>query len=205
MGESTQEKKAKGLNNEIGGVVNDFKGADLSLPENYRSFSSGDMMGNINKTYGEGLQIGMDNINKSFNRDINRAESNAGERLMGQGLSKGSLFNNTVASAGDGLKGQKYSAIGGLTGELTARKGNSQLSVMDSTNRLDSGDAQFNALSQLRQYNAVLDGLNSKLGSISMMDNTTGWDDALAGLNTVGNVASGLSGIPGLFGSNKKD
>ena len=205
MGESTQEKKAKGLNNEIGGVVNDFKGADLSLPENYRSFSSGDMMGNINKTYGEGLQIGMDNINKSFNRDINRAESNAGERLMGQGLSKGSLFNNTVASAGDGLKGQKYSAIGGLTGELTARKGNSQLSVMDSTNRLDSNDAQFNALSQLRQYNAVLDGLNSKLGSISMMDNTTGWDDALAGLNTVGNVASGLSGIPGLFGSNKKD
>ena len=195
MGESTQEKKAKGLNNEIGGVVNDFKGADLSLPENYRSFSSGDMMGNINKTYGEGLQIGMDNINKSFNRDINRAESNAGERLMGQGLSKGSLFNNTVASAGDGLKGQKYSAIGGLTGELTARKGNSQLSVMDSTNRLDSNDAQFNALSQLRQYNAVLDGLNSKLGSISMMDNTTGWDDALAGLNTVGNVAKGVAGL----------
>jgi len=189
MGESTQEKNAKKVYQSQGDAISGIKGEDLTLGD-YRSFSSDDMLGNLNNTYNTGI----DRINKSFGSDISRSERNAGERMASQGLSKGSLFNNTVASAGDGLKGEKYNAIGGLTMD----KGNAELNVMDSVNRMDQGDAQFNSMAKLRKYTAILDGLNSQLGSVGMMDSTNGWDDALATLNVGSNVAKGVASIPGI-------
>lgn len=190
MGESTQEKKAKDVYGQVDNTVNDFKGQDLSLGD-YRSFSADDMLGNVNSIYDTGMKTGTDLINKTFSKDINRAESNMGERLMSRGLNKGSVFNNAVAGAGEGLKGARYNAEQELTAGLTADKAKSTMGVQQFTNQMDQGDAQYNSLAKLRKYNAILDGLNSKLSSVSMMDNTNTWDDILAGLNTAGNVATG--------------
>ena len=191
MGESRQDKAVKqnynltgDTFNRIGDTVNDFKNVDLSLGD-YRTYSPNNMMSELNNVF----DIGRDNINKTFEGDIARSERNAGERLMSQGISKGSLFNNSVASAGDSSRSARYNAIG----DLTAQESGAKVGLMGDVNRMDQGDAQFNALAKLRKYNAILDGLNSKLSSVSFMDNTNTGDDILAGLNTAGQVAGSVA------------
>ena len=203
MGESRQDKAVKqnynltgDTFNRIGDTVNDFKNVDLSLGD-YRTYDPSKIM----QQYGDVFNIGRDNINKTFEKDIARSERNAGERLASQGLSSGSLFNNSIASAGDNARSSRYGAMG----DLAMNEASGKVGIMSDINRMDQGDAQFNALAKLRKYNAILDGLNSKLSatgqlnqSASMMDDTNGWDDLLAGLNTVGGLAGTVMGIPGM-------
>lgn len=183
MGESTQEKKAKQIYNQTDSAINDFKNVDLSLGD-YRTYNPQEMMSGLNDVF----NIGTNNINKTFQNDINRTERNVGERLASQGV-KGSLANNAIVGSGDSARSARYGAIG----DLTANQAGAKVGLMGDINQMDQGDAQFNALAKLRKYNAILEGINSKLGSTQLMDNTNTWDDIFAGLETGGNIAKSVA------------
>lgn len=159
MGESERSKAGRGLFTELG---------------QYKpKYSSQDILGQLDKA----TQTGIGSVRTGAQTDIARKTSATAGSLRSRGITKGSIFDDTISGSTEPIREQAGKSIDSLNlGRLGQTAG-----VMKDANDFD--------------FKKML----ARLQSLGLLDDTTTGDDIFAALNAVGNVAKGVGSIPGLF------
>ena len=126
------------------------------------------------------------NINQMANQNVLNTTQNTTARLASQGITGGSIANQTIAQQNAPINRQRFNALEGLA---TGRLGQEQ-SLMNQENQ--------GARTKMNMLQSILGG---EANATQLLDNTTWLDDLLGGLNTVGGLALGggtlLKGLKG--------
>ena len=138
-------------------------------------YSAKDYIDNLDKYY----TIGKNNINKSFAKDVTKNTGSIAQRLAGSGITSGATYEDSIKAGNDSIYKNKALALDNLEqGEVGAKT-----KAMDTFNNLD------------------LQKIMLQLRVAGLLSNTNTWDDILGGIQTAGNIGTGLI-TSGLFNNN---
>ena len=191
MGETDRSKGAKKLYGDTKAYSSNLGQQDFTtknLFTNYQSpFGADQQFGKIDDIYNRGIS----DMNKSLTSESYNAQKGAANRLAGQGINKGSLYNNTVANAGQ----QAFNKKPGMMSQILNQKDNASLGVMGNANNLDlrrlygeQGANQQNVANRMNQQRLLAQALGLQGNAVGMQDDTNWFDDSLAVANTAANV-----------------
>lgn len=187
MGETDRSKGAKKLYQDTKNYSADLGNQDFqvdNLFQGYQSpYSGKDQMSKLDQIYGRGIS----DMNKGYAGQAQQAQQGAAQRLSSQGINKGSLYNNSVANAGQ----QAYATKPGAMAQLLNQQDSASINVMNNANQQDFRNvaANQNVQSQnvgnkMNKYQMLAAALGLQGGAVGMQDDTNWLDDSLAVANT---------------------
>jgi hypothetical protein len=154
MGDSPRTKAANTLQSQI----------NSPLP-----FSYNDIASQLEQILGQ--QTGQ--LNTEAAADTTSANRGTAARLASEGVTGGSILNNSIANNANTVNKNKYSALSTLLTNYM----NQNVGAMNQSNN-----------NQFEKYGLLM----NNLGNFS---NTNGWDAVFQGLNAIGNVGKGVGSI----------
>jgi hypothetical protein len=176
MGQSSKDEQAEKLNNEL-------RYANFNVDNRFNNYKSPYSIGDMRTSLDNVLNGQKSIINQQAQTDIADLQKGAASRMASQGITGGSLYNNTLNQAANSVNKQRYSALQQLgVSRLGQETGLMQDANQDQFRNTMAGqdiDLQ-NIRNRMSQY-----GMRSQ--AIAGMDDTTAWDDMFAGLNAVAN------------------
>lgn len=186
-GESDQEKQVKANQANINTQLSSAQGINATAKNRFDGmkmpFDYASMAKKLNEVYSQD----MGRVNSQAATDTARAGRGAAGRMANSGVTKGSLFNEAVAGAGQNIASAKYNTLGDLSKNRNANDiglmGMENKNTMDITQNAQNVDFQ-NILNQFRKSGVIGDVLGLSTQNASMYDNTTWMDDAFAVANT---------------------
>lgn len=156
MGDSPRTAAANTLQTQING----------NLPFGYNDISS-QLKQILSKQTGQ--------LNTEAAADTTAANRGTAARLASEGVTGGSILNNSIATNANNVNKNKYSALS----TLLTNNSNQNLGAMNQTNQ-----------NQFEKYGLSM----NNLGNFS---NSNGWDAVFQGINAAGNAAKGAGALIG--------
>jgi hypothetical protein len=184
MGQSSKDEQAEKLNNEL-------RYANFNVNNRFNNYKSPYSIGDMRTSLDNVLNGQKNNINQQANSDIADLQKGAASRMASQGITGGSLYNNTLNQAANGVNKQRYGALQQLgVARLEQEPGLMQYGNQDQFRNTMAGqdiDLQ-NIRNRMSQY-------GMRMGNLQNLDSTTAWDDIFAGLNTAANIGKSVAGF----------
>ena len=179
MGESNRDTAANQMNTTLGNlntsVTNRF---DKMNPE----FGYDAMSKKMNEAYGYGENA----INTNANEDIASSNASTAARLASQGITGGSILNDSVSGNANNINKQRFSSLQDLFG----KRAQSDVGIMDTANNNIFRNTQSAQNVDFGNMSNMFQKYGLQMGNIGNLDSTTGLDDAFGVLNTGANIGS---------------
>lgn len=182
-------------------MFNDINNQDFSTQNLFSDYKTPFGFNDFTKQLDELFNNQTNQINQSAASDTSMAGKDTAERLASQGITGGSLYNNTVSNSSIPINKNKYNALS----QLTNSKAGAYMGAMnaENANKFATTGANQNVLNDntmnlFRKYGLLGGNLNSQQSNLGNLKNTNWFDDVLAGINTATNVADAATGGKGL-------
>lgn len=192
MGDSPQEKSFADINKNVKGL-----NIDENLPNLIGGFKYPYSTENILKSVDDTTKSSTNLIRKNTSTDISRASKNIATRYKGAGIGSGSILDDAIAKAGEGIRETGSETIGKVLNNSAALKPG--IMQQGNMNELNLTNMKQNYWKD--RLSAIFQKYNTQMGATSGMSNTSTFEDIMGGVNFFAQLASALSGNGGGSGS----
>lgn len=197
MGDSPRDKAAKNVNsglNRFGGMV---KNQNFNVNNRFNGFNPqfdfNEMKGELDQVH----NLGVADINRGFNDEVNQGGQALASSMASRGITGGSIMDNALLRNRNNANMNRANALT----SLTKNRMNQNAGLMDKFNDMNFNTAAAaqnvdmqNMTNLFRKYGLMQNTLGMKMGNVQNMDDSTGFDDFLAILNTAANIGGAVAG-----------
>lgn len=197
MGESASSRAVSASRDQIVRDNQSLRGINPNVTNRFNNYNTPFSANNKFAVLDEINQKKGNILAREGNADVNRAGLNAISRARASGLTKGSLYNNSILDAKSRARNAKYDSLAKLKANMTSAK----LGIMDQensdrfniTNSAQNVDLQ-NISNLFRKYGLLQSGMNSEINAGANLDSDTPFDNVLAFTNTAANLIKAFQG-----------
>ena len=195
-GPTDREDRAKKLDFSLDSLSNQVRNLNTSAPNRFEGLDLSSL-GQRRSALDSVTTAQSNLITRDADQAVSTAQGDTAARLASQGITSGSIFNNSVNNAGNNIRSNQFNSLSRLgIGRLGQEN-----SIMDSTDRFALGKTsgaartdQNNLQNLLRKFGISGNLQGQRQGLLGAFDDTSWLDDVVQVLNTVGNFIPGEGG-----------
>jgi len=197
-GTSDREKKADINQQSIDDLLKQIQGINPNVDNRFDKFQFPFDYNAEKKNLDELHNLGLSDINRISENAISDNSKNTAGRLASQGITGGSILDDSIKKGQKDIFKGKFNAIRDLQKNTEAQ----DIGLMNQENRNQfnltgaAQDVDFRNMYELfRKYGLLGNTQRLSLGNLGNYSNSSGWDDFFGGITSLANLATPFNGF----------